>query len=132
MASRLLVLILVVVVAVALGGCGSEGDAASREHSIQWGVFKVVGDRTVRIVGQTDHCAGHPKPRIVKVLTRYQGRRAYITALLRVPREAEDDEGFCAGLELFVYRTIKLDRDVTELSLFDSSIDPPARRWPMH
>lgn len=123
--------LIAVVAVVASTGCGVFATGSDEEQAIEWSIWAVTGKREVRIVGQEGYCEGRPKPRITDVITQYEGERVYMTAMLREPPEssAEKDE-LCLGVELAIYKTVKLDRPVKDSVLYDASLDPPEQRWP--
>ena len=109
-------------------GCGS----ARGGDGFEWGLWDVTGPREIRIVGQTDYCVGrHPKPKIRKVEIEYEGDRIYITARLQSdPAVTSTQIEPCAGVELAVYKTVRLKRDIEGSVIYDTSTDPPTQRWP--
>jgi hypothetical protein len=88
----------------------------------------------VKIVGSVDYCIGAPKPRISETEVKYSGQSVYIKAYVSRPQERHDDyrveTTICAGVGLFVRKTVTLDRPVRGSVLFDASVDPPVERWP--
>jgi hypothetical protein len=123
--------LLCVVIALAGGGCGGQASELDHERPIEWAVWAVTGKREVRIVGQDGYCVGRPKPKITDLVTRYQGKRVYITAILRDPPGSSGGEGVdCLGVGLAIYKTVTLNRNVDNSVLYDASVDPPEQRWP--
>lgn len=112
--------------AVVLMGCGS-GDRADR--SIEWGVFKQIGRRTVKLVAEVDYCIGAPMPKISRATTVYSGHRVLVELFLAAPPDAYKTAS-CRGVVRAVYKSIKLKSDLAAVELFDASTNPPERRWP--
>ena len=105
-------------------GCGG-GDARSAQ-AVEWGVSRQVGPRQINLVVEIESCG--PTPTIKRPVIEYSGKRVFIELLL-APQE-EPDQGGCLLQLLGIQKTITLKRDLDELVLFDSSTDPPERRWP--
>lgn len=111
-------------------GCGGGGDDGS-EWAVEWSVDRPVDPNSnrVRLSASIEYCSAE-FPRLERPVIEYTGDRVYIE-LRRTPEElAEDVNGCLLGL-LGVHKTITLERDLDELVLFDSSTDPPERRWPI-
>lgn len=61
----------------------------------------------------------------------YQDDDVLITLTVVKPPERPAAPGeVCAGVELFVGRTITLKRDLEDVTIFDGGVDPPLQRWP--
>jgi hypothetical protein len=108
---------------VSLVGCGGGDDSSA----LQWSFFKQLGPHKAKLAGEVDYCVGEPKPRVEKVIRRYSGNRVFLTLILSPERPKPEE---CRGVGLGVFRTVRFQRDLEQLELFDSSIDPPSRRWP--
>ncbi len=106
-----------------LAGCGG-GD---NPNALQWVVFKELGPRKLKLVGEVDYCVGHPKPHVEKVMRSYSGNRVFLTLILS-PEEPKPEE--CRGVGLGVFKIVSFQRNLEQLELLDSSTDPPSRRWP--
>ena len=125
---------------VAFGiGCGSSErpDETARPASgrfdkevVAWGVASVSGPKTVKLGTEIGYCVGDPKPRMRLAQRIYRGKSVYITVELALPRKKPSDHSLCGGVGLFLYKTIRLTRDLADVMLYDSSTDPPTRRWP--
>lgn len=109
---------------IVLAGCGSGDDAGT----LEWSFFKRLGPNKASLAGEVDYCVGEPKPRVVKVIRRYSGNRVFLTLFLSQERPEPKE---CRGVILFVFKTVTFKRNLEQLELFDSSTDPPSRRWPV-
>ncbi len=122
-----MLLLLAAIVATLTSGCGFGDDDGGE----QWSVANVIGDRTVRIISVVGHCAGRPEPKLRVEQIEYRGNGAYILAQLDKTVKPGDENKLCSGLELFVYKKVRLKRDIDQLVLYDASLDPPEQRWPI-
>lgn len=66
---------------------------------------------------------------MAQVETEYSGRRVLIKLLLEEPLESAQLDN-CRGVRRSVFKVVTLKRDLASVTLFDSSTDPPERRWP--
>lgn len=107
-------------------GCGG-GDNRSAQ-AVKWGVFRQLGPRQVKLVATVEYCGDGQGPTLERPVIEYSGRRVFIELLL-APEEESDDGGCLLSL-LGATKTVTLKRDLDELVLYDSSTDPPERRWP--
>lgn len=108
-------------------GCGG-GDDNGSERAVKWGVDPPVGPNWVRIRAVIEVCKLDP-PLLEKPIIEYKGNRVYIE-LRRTPEELDKDVNGCVPRLLIPHKKITFERDLDELVLFDSSTDPPKRRWP--
>ncbi|HEX5712377.1 MAG TPA: hypothetical protein VFX85_03590 [Solirubrobacterales bacterium] len=109
-------------------GCGSGEDGS--ERALEWSVDPPVDPNSnrVRLAATVEVCHVYV-PLLEEPIVEYSGDRVYIE-LRQVPEElAEDTNGCVLGL-LGAHKTIALERDLGELTLYDASTDPPKRRWP--
>jgi hypothetical protein len=118
--------LLCLITGFALLGCGS---GSHSDTSIEWGVFKQLGPRTVKLVAQVDYCIGAPVPRIGSVKKEYAGHQVLVGLSLAAPPDTYQTDK-CRGVVRPVYKTMKFNRDLTALELFDTSTSPPQLRWP--
>jgi hypothetical protein len=120
---------------VGLTACGSDaGQGNSKKRvatvrSVKWGVFKILNEKKARIVSEVGYCVGDQKPWIKHVKVRETSGVATILAQAAFPKQ-QDPKGFCAGVGLFIYRTVRFDHDLSDLRLYDARTDPPTLRWP--
>lgn len=133
--ARRLALLLGVVFISVLGGCGSstsDETGVRIGESSDWIVQSVTQPRTLKVGTEVDYCVGDPKPRIGRPKVKYQGDDVFITVTLEKPpaRLAKPND-ICAGIELFVGRTITLNRNLDDVEVFDGGLDPPQQRWPL-
>ena len=119
------ILLACLVLAAGCGGDNEEQGAGLRP--LRWDVYKAIGSRKVRLVGQVPYCAGAPEPRVDRAVIHYAGRRVLIK--LWMIGELPTKSTKCLGSLLSVFRTVKLKRDLDELKLFDASVQPPKRRY---
>lgn len=133
---RLTALCVVALLGTLISGCGSSRDSGAWvAEPIEWTVWSFPSPLKVRIAGSVDYCIGEPRPRIADAKVTYADPRIYITAILTRPAMVHSGDGgagrgTCAGLGLFVRKTVRLDRPVRGSVLFDASVDPPIERWP--
>lgn len=119
--------IAVLLAAVLVAGCGG-GDEDASERAVQWRVDRPLGPKRVMLAADVEWCSAK-LPEVEKPIVEYEGDRAYIE--LRVtPEEKREGQNGCLLQLLGVHKAITLERNLTELVLFDSSTDPPERRWP--
>ena len=117
--------IAVLVGATLLGtGCGGSDDNGS-ERAVEWGLAPPVGPNWIRISAAIEACI-YDQPFLEAPIVEYQGDRVYIE-LRHTP---EDDVRGCALNLPQGFRKITFERDLDELVIFDSSTDPPEKRWP--
>ena len=101
------------------------------DNSFNWGVIFNPTLRTIKIGSGVGYCVGDPRPRIMRPDIKYRGDDVYIRLeLKRPPPSRPSRNGPCRGVELLVTRTINLRRDLSDLRLYDSGVEPPELRWP--
>lgn len=122
----LLVGVVLAVGVMPMAGCGNGGGESAQ--AVEWGVSRQVGPRQVKLVATVKSCGGQV-PAIERTVIEYSGARAFI-GLFVVPEE-EPEDGVCLLELLGVTKVVTLRRDLDRLELFDSSTDPPERRWPL-
>lgn len=105
-------------------GCGGSDDNGS-ERAVKWGLAPPVGPNWIRISAVIEACI-YDQPLLETPIIEHKGNRVYIE-LRHTP---EDDLGGCALNLPQVFKKITFKRDLDELVLYDSSTDPPERRWP--
>lgn len=129
-----------VVASIALLGfaCGNSAPADNNtaaesrgRNGLQWGVITTTPPRTLKVGGAVGYCVGDPRPTIGRPQIRYRGEDVYIRLELQIPRKKRAKKrGRCAGVELFVRKAITLRRDLSDVKVYDSGIEPPELRWP--
>jgi hypothetical protein len=113
--------------AIVIGGWfGSDDDGPARP--VEWKVERQLGPKQARLSAPIEYCSAEP-PRLERPIVEYSGNRAFIE-LRRTPEELKEGQNGCLLRLLVAYKTITLERNLNELTLFDSSTDPPERRWP--
>lgn len=108
----------------------SDAVKGREEGAFQWAVIFTPTSRTVKIGSDVGYCVGNPRPRIVKPNVEYRGDEVYIRAELHKPSRRVPSRGPCRGVGLLVTRKIVLRRNLSEVELYDSGVDPPELRWP--
>lgn len=115
--------------------CGDSSSAdraveGSESKAFRWEVIFTPSRRTIKIGGGVGYCEGDPRPRIASPDVEYRGEDVYIRLELHKPRSRPSRNSLCLGSELLVTRKIILLRDLSDLKLYDSSVEPPELRWP--
>ncbi|MGC1165859.1 MAG: hypothetical protein WA862_07120 [Solirubrobacterales bacterium] len=106
-------------------GCGGGDDGS--ERAVEWTLERVIGPKTARLVAPVDIC--RDPVRLEEPIIEYEDDRAYVE-IRHTPEKNEGDNGGCL-LNLWVlHKTVAFEQDLDELTIFDSSTDPPQRRWP--
>jgi hypothetical protein len=108
-------------------GCGSNGDDGS-ERAVAWRVDHPVGPNWVRLSASIEVCS-IDLPLLEEPIIEYKGKRVYIE-LRQPPEELAEDVNGCLLQLVGAFKKITFERDLDELVLFDSSTDPPEKRWP--
>ncbi|MDX6622742.1 MAG: hypothetical protein QOE75_674 [Solirubrobacterales bacterium] len=121
------VLAIVVVAGAFLIWQGSRSDEG-RVWPVEWKVERQLGPKRVRLSVPIEYCI-RKAPRFEEPIVEYEGGRAYIELRLVPEPEREGPSGCFLNLPI-AHPTITLERNLDELALFDSSTDPPQRRWP--
>lgn len=112
--------------AIVIGGWFGSDDEPVRP--VEWKVYRQLGPKTVRLSAPIEYCI-REAPQFEEPIVEYRDDRAYIE--LRLAPEAEHEGPSGCFLDLPILRpTISLERNLDELTLFDSSTDPPEQRWP--
>ncbi len=106
-------------------GCGGGDDGS--ERAVEWTVEHVIGPKTARLVATVEVC-WYPV-RLEKPIIEYEDDRAYLE-LRHTPEKNEEELGGCLLSLSILHTTVSFERDLDELTIFDSSTDPPQRRWP--
>lgn len=98
---------------------------------LKWSVRSVVPPRTLRIGGRVGYCVGDPKPRVRSSQARYRHDNVLVRLEVVIPHHKSVEKGtICGGVELFVGRTITFRRDLSDIMVYDSGVEPPKLRWP--
>lgn len=108
---------------------GCAGGKVGASQAVEWEVSRQVGPKRIRLVTSVETCSGDPVPRLKRPKVEYAGQRVFIS-LFVAPEIDPTPDGGCLLELLGVNQTIALKRNLDELVLFDSSTDPPERRWP--
>jgi len=126
---------LVLALGVACGESHSDNRAGrasadANDKPFEWEVIFASSRRTIKVGGGVDFCEGDPRPRIARPEIEYRGKDVYIQLKLKTPRTRPSTHERCAGSVLLVTRRITLRRDLSDLKLYDSGVEPPELRWP--
>ena len=108
-------------------GCGG-GDEGS-ERAVEWGVDRPVGPNWVRLSAVIEVC-NFDRPLLEDPIIEYTGGNRVEIELRQTPEELEEGQNGCLLRLLIAFKKITFNRDLDELVLYDSSTDPPERRWP--
>lgn len=106
-------------------GCGGGDDGS--ERAVQWYVDSPVGSKSARLEATVAICWA--PVRLERPIIEYSGNRVYLE-LRHTPEENEGEWDGCLLSLLPLHKKVTFERDLDELSLFDSSTDPPEKRWP--
>jgi hypothetical protein len=130
-------LLVAAVLVMLLGGCGdSERDvqksvgSPAKVRPVSWAIGSVMGPRTITIAVEVGYCAGFPKPRLANVKVGYTGQKAYIRAEVAFPRNGPAKGEICGGVGYAVSEQVHLEQPLESLQIYDTSQQPPVRRWP--
>lgn len=119
-------LVVAVLSGATLAGAGCGGDDGS-ERAVEWSVERIVGPKSARLVATVEVC-WYPV-RLEEPTIEYEDDRAYLE-LRHTPEKNEDElDGCLPSLSIFRPK-VSFERSLDELTLFDSSTDPPEQRWP--
>jgi hypothetical protein len=122
------VTIMVLVAGVLLAaGCGNDDDGS--ERVVTWSVDRPVGQKWARLAASVSWCSAEP-PRLEDPIIEYEGNRVEIE-LRRTPEKLQEGQNGCVLSLLVIHKKITFNRDLDELLLYDSSTDPPKKRWPL-
>jgi hypothetical protein len=133
--------IMVVIVSLLLGAeCGGSDETSAAPISapkmglqrqgplkaIKWDVARV-RDQSIQIGAFVPYCEyTKPVPRVERVIQRRRPGRIILTMLVRFPLNNAGPEGeACLGVQISVFRWVKLDQDPQRLRLFDGKSSPP-------
>lgn len=106
-------------------GCGGGDDGSGR--AVEWTVERVIGPKTARLVATVEVC-WYPV-QLEEPIIEYKDDRAYLE-LRHTPEKNEEELDGCLLSLSILHTKASFERDLDELTLFDSSTDPPQRRWP--
>jgi hypothetical protein len=107
-------------------GCGGSDDDGS-ERAVEWAAERAVGPKSIRLAATVEVCFS--PVRLEPPIVEYSGHRVYLE-LRHTPEESEGEHDGCLLSLTILHRTVTFNRDLDELVLYDSSTDPPERRWP--
>jgi hypothetical protein len=111
-------------------GCGvtsadeTPGPGGYTVRDVSWKVASRVGERTLILTVNVPDCAYQPKPKINSV-HKIEHRHV---AILTVSVEFPPKRGGCAGVELGLYRRVKLHAKLEQSRVYDGSTSPPTLR----
>jgi len=107
-------------------GCGGGDDGS--ERAVGWGVDRQLGPKSLRLGATVEVCWAPVQ--LERPIIEYDDDRVYIE-LRHTPEKGEGEYSSCPLTgPLTLRKTITLERNLDELVIFDSSTDPPERRWP--
>jgi hypothetical protein len=112
----------------------STGRAQPRGRPIAWRVLGTPGPKGVRIGTTVGWCprASRPRPKIQRVRQGEQRDALILTAFLVHPApEGPSGKPSCLGVELSLEYVVTFRRDRNGRPLFDGSVSPPRKRWPL-
>jgi len=104
-------------------GCGG-GDDSGSKRAVKWWVEPPVGPNWVRARAVIEACSPDP-PLLEEPIIEYEANRVYI----EFRHTPNDDKGICFLNLPIASKKITFKRSLDELVIFDSSTDPPERRW---
>ncbi len=107
---------------------GPLSDEDASVWPVEWKVERQIDAKSARLSAPIEYCIRKP-PRFEDPIVEYEGDRAYIEMRLVPEPEPEGPSGCFLNLTV-LHPTITLERNLDELTLFDSSTDPPEQRWP--
>jgi hypothetical protein len=111
--------------AILIGGwLGGNDDGPVRP--VEWHVDRQLGPKEARLLAPIEYCISE-ETRFEEPIVDYEGDRAYVE--LRLAPEDADPSGCFLNLPILNTK-LTLERNLDELTLFDSSTDPPEQRWP--
>lgn len=116
-----------VAVALLCVGCGESAPANRTIHG--WQVVSVKSPQTLKVGKEVNYCTGYPHPTFRRPQILYQDNDVYIELKVRWPRRPSKGD-LCLGMELLITRTIVLRRDLKDVRVYDSGVEPPELRWP--
>ncbi|HEX6152609.1 MAG TPA: hypothetical protein VFZ19_03715 [Solirubrobacterales bacterium] len=119
--------IVALAVAIVIGGWLGSDDGES-VRPVEWSVERQLGPKQARLSAPIEYCI-REEPRFEEPIVEYRGDAAYIELRLAPEEEHEGPSGCFLNLPI-LHPTISLERNLDELTLFDSSTDPPEQRWP--
>jgi hypothetical protein len=122
------ILIIVLLSGIALVGIGCSDSGSESERAVAWRVDRPVGNNWVRLSAVVKTCDFDP-PLLEEPVIEYNGNRVDIE-LRRTPEELEEDQSGCLLSLLTAFKKVTFKRSLDDLVLYDSSIEPPKRRWP--
>ncbi|HEX5761806.1 MAG TPA: hypothetical protein VFY04_01655 [Solirubrobacterales bacterium] len=115
-----------VLVGATLLGAGCGGDDGS-ERAVEWAAERAIGPKSLRLVATVEICVNPVQ--LEQPIIEYEDDHAYIE-LRHTPEEGEGEHSGCFLRLWTLHKTVTLERDLDELTLFDASTDPPEQRWP--
>lgn len=114
-------------VALLCVSCGDSGPADKNTRG--WQVVSVKSPRTLKVGKAVGYCTGYPRPSIRHPQILYHGDDVYIKLKVKWPRRPSKGD-LCLDSELLIMRTIILRRDLEDVKVYDSGVEPPELRWP--
>lgn len=103
-------------------GLGSDDDGPVRP--VEWKVERQIGRKSARLSAPIEYCI-REEPQFEESIVEYKGDRAYIELRLVPEEEPEDPSGCFLNLPI-AHPTVTLERNLDELTLFDSAPIPRA------
>ena len=108
--------------------CGSSGSTDKNAHG--WQLVSVESPRILKVGREVGYCVGDPWPTIRPPQIQYRGKNVYIKLRVKMPRRRPSKGGLCLDREMLITRIIVLRRDLKDVSVYDSGVQPPELRWP--
>jgi hypothetical protein len=125
---------------------GTERTPTGAVSPVAWSLAHRTGPRSIEIISWVGHCAGRPKPRIVRVRKRVRHGEFYLTVFVFRPRSDGEDGNpdpsdlspaelrryvaahNCPGVRLALRKTIRFNETIEGHDLFDEGTVPPSAR----
>lgn len=119
--------LMIAVLSTTLLGVGCGGGDDGYERAVEWTVERVIGPKTARLVATVEVC-WYPV-RLEEPIIEYEDDRAYVE-IRHTPEKNEGELDGCLLSLSILHTKVSFEQDLDELTLFDSSTDPPKQRWP--
>jgi hypothetical protein len=114
-----------------LAACGSAsvspGTQDRKVRATQWRVIAIPDPYSVTISSSVGYCIGDSKPRYASIHVTSRNSKAFITPFVE---DQQSQSEICDGIGSYQRRTLRLDRRIDNVALYDAAVSPPALRWP--
>jgi hypothetical protein len=110
----------------ALGAAKGRPDTKRHSHLVRWTLSGVPRGRKIKISVVAGYCGSGARPVISEAHLQEKGKQVLIGAIVTELKGPLP----CQGVDTELNKVVTLAKPIGRRSLYDSGVNPPAKRWP--